>query len=782
MRRLSSPWSELASHYPVVVVGSGYGGGITASRLSRAGQQVCVLERGREMHPGEMPRTPAQAVAEFQLHCAPGQGDLDVGSPTGLIEVHRNGDVSVIDGCGLGGTSLINAGVTMRPDPRVFEDPRWPQALRADVHGLLEDGFAHAELMLRPLPYPEDHPPLQKLKTFGISAEKLGGRLMRPPVAVTFEAGVNAAGVRQPGCSLCGDCATGCNTGAKNTVLMNYLPDAHAHGARIFTEVSVRAVVPDGTKWRVYYRPLNTGRERFDAPDAWLTADRVVLAAGTMGTAEILLRSRELGLPVSSKLGHRFSSNGDVLAFGYNLDMRVHGVGHGEQNHETRDPVGPCIAGVIDQRDTARLDEGMIIEEGVIPGALASLMPAALAGAAALVGEDTDEGILDWVQERLRQADSFVRGPDHGAVEHTQTLMVMSHDEGKGELRLEHDRVRLHWPDAGRDPQLTRIEERLRRATAALGGTFVRYPLWSEAFGKELLCTHPLGGCVMAERAEDGVVDHEGRVFSGASGHAVHEGLYVSDGSVVPRSLGINPLLTISAVAERACALMARRHGWTIDYAPLPEASAPQAPGPVGVRFTETMHGFLSGDVKAPHLEAGDPERDDATPLRFVLTVTAEDLNATLRDERHPLKLMGTVTAPVLSSRPLVVTRGELRLMTREHARPGGQRMEYLLHLLSEAGEPYYLEGYKDLYDDPGLDLWKDTTTLFVSLHRGDGPEAPCMGRGFLRLSAEEFARQLTTLRVLNARDSVQRAEALARFGGFFFGALWDTYVRRVAA
>jgi cholesterol oxidase len=506
------------------------------------------------------------------------------------------------------------------------------------------------------------------------------------------------------------------------------------------------------------------------------------VGAGTMGTAEFLLRSRERGLPVSPRLGHGFSSNGDVLAFGYNLDMRVHGVGHGEQDPRTRDPVGPCIAGVIDQRDTERLEDGMIIEEGAIPGAFASLMPAALAGASVLVGEDTDEGILDWVQERLRQAESFVRGPDHGAVEHTQTLMVMSHDDAKGELRLEGDRVRLHWPDAGRNPQLTRIEERLRRATAALGGTFVRYPLWSEFAGKEVLCTHPLGGCAMAERAEDGVVDHEGRVFSGASGHAVHEGLYVSDGSVVPRSLGINPLLTISAVAERACALMARRHGWTIDYAPLPEAEARPVRGPVGVRFTETMHGFLSDSVHASHEVAGNPDRDDATPLRFILTVTTDDLDATLKDERHPLKLRGTVTAPVLSAHPLVVTRGELRLMTREHAREGGQRMEYLLHLLSEAGEPFCLEGYKDLYDDPGLDLWKDTTTLFVTLHRGDGPSAPPMGKGYLRLTAEEFARQLTTLRVLNARDGVQRAEALGRFGAFFFGALWDTYVRRVAA
>lgn len=781
MHRLSSPWNELPSHSPVVVVGSGYGGAIAASRLARAGQQVCLLERGRELRPGEYPNTAAKALSEFQLHLPPGSGDMDVGSPTGLFELHRNGDMSVITGCGLGGTSLINASVVLRPDPRVFEDERWPRALREDVTGLLEEGFAQSEVMLGARPYPHDAPPLPKMRTLARAAERLGARISRPPLAVTFEDGVNAAGVRQSACSLCGDCATGCNTGAKNTVLMNYLPDAHRHGARIFTEVAVRYVARDGDHWRIYYRPLHTGRESFDAPDLSITADRVVLAAGTMGTAEILLRSKALGLGMSKRLGKRFSANGDVMAFGYNLDSRVHAVGHGARDPSAREPVGPCISGIIDQRDTARQEDGMVIEDGVIPGAFASLMPGLLAGAAALVGEDTDDGVVDWVKERLRQVDSVVRGPDHGAVDHTQTLLVMSHDDGAGELRLEGDKVRVHWPRAGEQPSFANVDARLRRVTEALGGTFVRYPLWSKLTGNELLCTHPLGGAVMADRAEEGVVDHEGRVFLGDSGTAVHPGLYVCDGSVIPRALGTNPLLTISAVAERSCALMARREGWHIDYTPLSETPAPAEPLPVGIQFTETMHGYVSGAVDADPLEAGDPARQDAAPFRFILTVRTDDLEETLRRSHHPLRLAGTVNAQGLSPRPLMVTGGELRLMTHEDARPGGRRMVYLLHMLSEEGERYFLEGFKDVHDDPGLDLWKDTTTLFVSLHRGDGPSAPRIGRGYLRLSAAEFTRQLMTLRVTNARNTAERLEAVARFGSFFFGALYETYVRSAA-
>jgi cholesterol oxidase len=779
MRRLSSPWSELESHYPVVVVGSGYGGAISASRLARAGQRVCLLERGREVLPGEYPRTELEFLKEFQVHFDP-EGGGDVGNPSGMFELHRGGEVCVVTGRGLGGTSLINASVSMRPDPRVFLDPVWPAALRDDVEGLLEDGFTQAESMLRPTPYPKSAPKLPTLDAMERSAAKLGGTFKRPPLAVTFEEGVNPAGVRQPGCTLCGDCISGCNVGSKNSVLMNYLPDAHRHGARIFTELSVRYLARDGARWRIYYRPTGSGRERFDAPDLWLTADRVVLAAGTLGTAEILLRSKALGLPVSGQLGQRFSNNGDVMAFGYNTDVPIHGVGHGANPPEGRAPVGPTISGIIDDRATLRQEDGMVIENGAIPGALARPVTALLAAAAALSGQDTDRGLRDRLEELARVADSAVRGPYHGAMWNTQTFLVMSHDDARGELRMSEDRVRVYWPDVGRQPVIIRVDERLRRATEALGGTFVRNPLWSRLTGHELLCTHPLGGCAMAERAEEGVVDHEGRVFAGPSGTDVHEGLYLSDGSVIPRALGVNPLLTISAVAERCVALMARRYGWSIDYSPVAEAPAP-APRPLCVQFTETMYGYISGAVDRDFLEAGDPARRDSSQFRFILTVEAADLDAIFRDSLHALSMSGTVLAPVLSSRPLAVEGGVLHLLTRDAAGPGARRMRYQLPLVSESGERFFVDGYKDVHDDAGFDLWVDTTRLLVSVYRGTDASGPCIAKGYLRLNAKDFTVQLSTLRVLYARDTAQRLDALARFGRFFFGALYDTYVRKAA-
>src|SRR5947199_3592829 len=119
----------------------------------------------------------------------------------------------------------------------------------------------------------------------------------------------------------------------------------------------------------------------------------------------------------------------------------------------------------------------------------------------------------------------------------------------------------------------------------------------SPILGRQLITVHPLGGCGMADDASAGVVNHKGQVFSAATGSAAYRGLYVSDGSVVPRSLGVNPLLTISALAERCCELIAADRGWTIDY-DLPSTPPPAPPPtPAGAEFTERMAGFVSTQV-----------------------------------------------------------------------------------------------------------------------------------------------------------------------------------------
>src|SRR5688572_2105689 len=144
MSRLASSLDRLESHYDVVVVGSGYGGGVTASRLARAGKRVAVLERGREFVTGEFPARFPDLRGEMQLTAK----RLRLGSPTGLYDVRLGEDMHVLVGCGLGGGSLINAGVALRPDPRVFSDPVWPEAVARD--GLLDEGYERAARWVRP--------------------------------------------------------------------------------------------------------------------------------------------------------------------------------------------------------------------------------------------------------------------------------------------------------------------------------------------------------------------------------------------------------------------------------------------------------------------------------------------------------------------------------------------------------------------------------------------------------------------------------------------------------
>jgi cholesterol oxidase len=572
MRRLSSPISDLEDHYDVVVVGSGYGGAVAASRLARATTsksawlKVCVLERGREIQPGEYPDTLVGVAADTQID-TPTRHHF---SRTGLYDFRLNHDVHVLVGCGLGGTSLINANVAALPERWVLEDKAWPAGLRSDIdHGFLE-GLLLADAWLESVPY-RDQPnvaPLAKLGALASSGLPLG---RRPYLNVTFRERVKQfrgrAGVvnvaRHP-CQLCGDCVSGCNYGAKSSLVMNYLPDAVAHGAKIFTEVSVRRLERRAGSWLVHYELVDARREQFGPREMAVTADFVILAAGTLGSTEILRRSQQTGLghrglTLSDKVGTGFSGNGDLFGVAYNTAEPVNGVGAGRSRPVAGEPVGPCIAGIVNVRSPLHHELDMTIEEGVIPGPFAKVMPWLLGGAMILYGGDTHAPIRESFRDEGRRLMRYLSGPRHGATRNTLVFLAMGHDGAHGRMDLRNDRLRIEWSGLERQRNLIEAAHHLRKATRALRGVYLKNPL-------KPITVHPLGGCRMGDRAEDGVVDHEGRVFCGASGTEPAPGLYVCDGSIIPRSLGINPLLTITALSERMCALMAGHRDWKIDY------------------------------------------------------------------------------------------------------------------------------------------------------------------------------------------------------------------------
>ena len=401
--------------------------------------------RGRELHPGEYPSTIDAARRYMQVSA----GDNQIGDARDLFWVHTGGNINVLSGCGLGGTSLINANVALRADPRVFEDACWPRSLQNDQVGI-EAAYARAEQMLSPAPYPSSFPPLAKMEALRQAAD---GQTWYPtPINVTFRSGPNAAGVHQEACTGCGDCVTGCNYGAKNTLLMNYLPDAVAHGAHIFTEVDVRWLergnaASDSTepKWVVRVQPLGGGRDLLEAPPLTITADIVVVAAGTLGSFRVLQESRQRGLPLSDRLGHRFTGNGDVLGFAHRRRPRVDGIGSGHHPPNAKHPAGPCITSVIDQRAGQTLTEGIIIEDAVVPGAVAGLLPIELVGQAG----------RHWLRGRLPGGGpvsallSVFSGGRLGMTRRLQTFLVMGHDDQHGTVVMDGDQVRVESPDAG---------------------------------------------------------------------------------------------------------------------------------------------------------------------------------------------------------------------------------------------------------------------------------------------------------------------------------------------
>ena len=191
------------------------------------------------------------------------------GSRTGLFDFRLGADIHVLVGCGLGGGSLINAGVALKPDARVFADPAWPEevrdrrAARARLQARGVDAAARRAMPTRS--------ELTKYRALETASAAFGVPPVAAPVVVSFEDIVNPAGVAQPACTLCGDCCSGCNVGAKNTVAMTYLPDAKAHGAEIFTELSVSHVAKDGGRLARLFRAV---RREGRAPELRRCEDR----------------------------------------------------------------------------------------------------------------------------------------------------------------------------------------------------------------------------------------------------------------------------------------------------------------------------------------------------------------------------------------------------------------------------------------------------------------------------------------------------------------------------
>lgn len=553
MTRLSLPRAVLKPRYDVVVVGSGYGGGVTASRLARAGKRVAVIERGREVETGQFPQKFSDLRHEFHVTGK----NVRSGPEQALYDVRLGRDMHVLVARGLGGGSLVNAGVSLVPDRRVFQDDVWPGQIVQD--GTLEEGFRRAEAWLRPTADPRAAE-MTKYKVLDSAARSMGVAAVPPRLAVSFDDTVNAAGLAQAACTRCGDCCAGCNVGAKTTVALTYLPDAVRHGAEAFTGLKAETVRkgPDGA-WQVALKVI--APDQGEAADITIEAPVVVLAAGTLGSTEILLRSRAQGLALSDRLGRRFSANGDIIAFGYGAKTTVNAVGVGHPAKIDGLEIGASVSGQLEFRDTETLANQLNVQEGALPSAFASVLPVMFVPNGRLLGA----------------MHSLISGVYKGPFASLQTFFAVSHDSASGRFALEDDTLSLIWENAKDEPVFRRLDAVLSKLVQASGGTYVKNPLAGTVMGHQPATAHPLGGCGMGRDRTHGAVDHKCRVFDGAAragDTAVHAGLYVVDGAVIPRSLGVNPLLTITALSERAMLHFARDHGLSYTTEPATEPAS----------------------------------------------------------------------------------------------------------------------------------------------------------------------------------------------------------------
>jgi len=810
--------SGLVESVDALVVGSGFGASVAAYRLADAGKSVIVMERGRRYGPGDFARSPSEMAHAFWDPSEQLYGLFDAWTFRGL-----EGIVS----SGLGGGSLIYANVLLRKDENWFvhDAPlpgggyeNWPFS-RAD----LDPHYDAVEKMIGVAAYPYDD--TAKTRAFHDASVRLGMPAMRPPLAVTFGRSGDAAAPNQPidpppygnlhgarrvTCTLCGECDMGCNSGAKNSLDHTYLSAAAHRGTDIRTLHEVRGIRPErGGSYTVSYvvhdpDDPGSGRTR-TLPVRHVRARRVIVGAGTFGTAHLLLSNRASLRGLSGALGTRFSGNGDLLTMLMNCreggaPLRIDG---------QRGPVITSAIRVPDALDGGG-GRGFYVEDAGFPAFLTWLVELAQLRAmgrrAAGFGWRALRNRLFSQGRSNISADLAALLGDGHLSGGTLPLLGMGRDTPDGRLTLRGGRLAVDWTTATSRDYFARVRGVMEGLAGELGADFRDNPLW---WVGRVVTVHPLGGAPAGRHPGEGVVDEYGEVFG-------HPGLHVVDGAALPGAVGANPSLTIAAFADRASTHMLetewnvprRARTETTDAGAREPVTAPEpTSGPANVTatsvaFTETMRGTVAFGATDP-AAGGALGRTRGDGLVFELTITADDIDAFRADPLHPAGATGWVECDLLGGR-LTVERGWFNLFvdTGGAGDDAGRRMLYRLWITDAAGTPVTLVGYKVIRDDSGFDpgeIWADTTTLHVHLLAGhvappsgadptavvravtaaDRPDA-VIAAGTMVITAPDFAKQLTTFRAGGPDLTPARAAAaIAAFGALFLGELWRVYGAR---
>lgn len=515
----------------VLIVGSGFGGSVAALRLTEKGYRVVVLEKGKRWRPEDFPKSNWNLPRSFWLPPLGWHGTWGF---------HLLADVMILYGVGVGGGSLLYANTHLEPDPTVWDDPHWKGL--EDWRRVMPAHYATARRMLGSVP---------SLR-FDAGDEALRRVAQRRGLAQTFRptsVGVffgdprvevpdpyfGGEGPARVGCHFCGACMVGCPTGAKNTLDRNYLYLAEKRGARIVAERQAELIEPlPGGGYRVLWRKST---DRLWPQRGAITARRVVVAGGVLGTAKLLMDCRRRGSlgHLSPRLGEQVRTNSEAL-----LGVTA----------RRRDDLwqGLAIQAEVHLDERTRMELVRFPKGSDVVLALGTLL--------------TDGGgkvprWLRWLGNVATHPLAALRCAwPVGKAARSQVLLVMQTIDNHTTLRQTR---KVYWPfrrvlasrppaGQGRVPSYIPIANQVARE---LGEELDAVPQSTlvEVLLDRSVTAHILGGCAIAGSRDEGVIDSSFQVFG-------YPGLYVMDGSVIGANLGANPSLTITALAEYACAKM----------------------------------------------------------------------------------------------------------------------------------------------------------------------------------------------------------------------------------
>ncbi|KAF7148441.1 hypothetical protein RHSIM_Rhsim03G0070500 [Rhododendron simsii] len=719
--------------YDAIVVGSGYGGSVAACRMSMAGIKVCLVEKGRRWESKDFPTDSLKILSAVRVE----------NQNLGLYE---QDDSLAAVACGLGGGSLVNAGVMIPTPLRARRNPKWPREWERDW----ESCEASASAMLRVQSVPTKFPNAKVMEQIvGEEFEETSHGPVKLSVTFDIEDKPNRSLENQGmgSCLACGNCLAGCPYNAKNSTDKTYLVSAVQAGCTIKTGCQVQFVTenPDyiskqggknerkTPRWRVFLNEID-----------YLTSDFVILSAGVFGTAQILFQSQLRGLKLSETLGSGFSCNGNAVAYVAGSPAPLNAYGLSKSNFSEipfQERPGPSIS------SSYTSSMGFTIQSAVLPRAYPDLLFKGIA----TYGWPYSPWFLHGVVDKLRHILGLKAC-------NAMILNAMGYDQSDGKITFDKDTNKICFSPP-HDRLLSRKIKSFQKLTKKVGGIlFVsRYRSTS---------VHLLGGCNASSDPSSGVCNPNGQVFDRRSPtSSVLPGLYICDASLLPCSVGINPCLTIATLSEHISRHLVQDilQYKSKESTTFGENFGGQKPGSITsmnlewsldptVVFKETMRGYVGGMPCSAYLKLQMSSN--------TRTWTEVDQKSSILGVSYPLlrgKVGGYVEFKALEVGELHIIDGEVDLCAVDERTPYTQYMRYRLLLAASSGSRYVLEGKKVM--NPylfGLYAWRETTTMHVTFNKvvmNDAKEEGVKLKGKLCISMTELLKCLISLKG-NARGS----------------------------